>query len=131
LGADGLIHKESLRDWRRVGETRGLDNDGVKFAFSPHQPVDDADEVTAHRAADTAVVHFEHFFVGVDHKFVVDAYLTKLVHDHGELLAVRLGQDAVKQRGLSGSEIAGEHGDGDFSGRVGDGHEAAPFRKYI
>ena len=119
LGADLLVHEEGLRHRRRVGEPRGLDDDGVELAFSPHQPVDDAHQVAAHGAADAAVVHLEHFLVGVDDELVVDADLAEFVDDDGVFLAVRLRQNAVEQRGLAGAEIAGEHGDGDFGGGRG------------
>ena len=52
---------------------------------------------------------------------VVDAYLAEFVDDDGELLAVRLRQNAVEQRCLAGAEIAGEHGNGDLAGRIGRG----------
>ena len=114
LLADLFVDEEGLRHRRRIGEPRGLHDDGVELALAPHQPVDDADQVAAHGAADAAVVHLEHFLVGVDHQVVVDADLAEFVDDHGVFLAVRLGQDAVEQRGLAGAEIAGQHRDGDF-----------------
>ena len=114
LAADILVDEEGLRHRRRIGEAGGLDDDGVELALAPHQPVDDADQVAAHGAADAAVVHLEHFLVGADDEVVVDADLAELVDDHGVFLAVRLGQDAVEQRGLAGAEIAGEHGDRHF-----------------
>ena len=114
LAADILVHEEGLRHRRRVGEARGLDDDGVELALAPHQPVEDAHQIAAHGAADAAVVHLEHFLVGADHEVVVDADLAEFVDDDGVFLAVRLGQDAVEQRGLAGAEIAGQHGDGDF-----------------
>ena len=119
-----LVHEEGLRHRRGVGEAGGFDDDGVELAFSSHEPVDDAHQVAAHGAADAAVVHLEDFLVGVDHQLVVDADLAEFVDDDGVFLAVRLGQDAVEQRGLAGAEIAGEHGDGDFGGGSGvGGHE--------
>ena len=114
MRADILVDEEGLRHRRRIGEARGLDDDGVELALAPHQPVDDADEIAAHGAADAAVVHLEHFFVGADDEVVVDADLAEFVDDDGVFLAVRLGQDAVEQRGLAGAEIAGQHGDRDF-----------------
>ena len=129
LGADRLVHEEGLRHRRGVGEPRGLDDDGVELALAPHQPVDDAHQVAAHGAADAAVVHLEHFFVGVDHQLVVDADLAEFVDDDGVFLAVRLGQNAVEQRGLAGAEIAGEHGDGDFGGGGGGGHWGMGLRE--
>jgi len=82
--------------------------------MAPHQAIEDAHQIAAHRAADAAIVHLEDFFVGADDQIIVDADLAELVDDHGVFLAVRLGQDAVEQGGLAGAEIAGQHGDGDF-----------------
>src|SRR5712691_52045 len=137
LAAHRLVHEEGLGDRGRIGEPGGLHDDGVEPALAPHQAVDDAHEVAAHGAADAAVVHLEHFLVGADHQLVVDADLAELVDDDGELLPVRLGQDAVEQRGLAGAEIAGQHGDGNLVGHAnprndnlaGPGHQlvrAAP-----
>src|SRR5580692_1310022 len=118
LGApsDVLVDEEGLRDGSRVGEASGLDDDGVELAFAFHQPVEDAHQVAAHGAADAAVVHLEHFLVGADHELVVDADLAEFIDDDGVFLAVRLGQDAVEERGLAGAEIAGEHGHGNLVG---------------
>ena len=114
LLADRIVDEEGLRHRRRVGEPGGLDDDRVELALAPHQPVDDADEVAAHGAADAPVVHLEHFLVRPDDEVVVDADLAELVDDHGIFLPVRLRQDAVQQRRLAGTEIAGQHRDGDF-----------------
>ena len=57
-----------------------------------------------------------------DHEVVVDADLAEFVDDHGELLAVRFRQNAVQQRRFTGTEIPGEHGDGDFLGSLRSGH---------
>src|SRR6516225_7379541 len=122
LAADIVVHEERLRHRRGVREPRGFDDDGVELALPAHQPVDDAHEIAAHGAADAAVVHLEYFFVGTDDEIVVDADLAEFVDDDGVLLAVRLRQNAVEQRGLAGPEIAGEHGDGDLVG-----HRATPF----
>ena len=111
---DILVDEEGLRDRGGIGEAGGLDDDGVELALALHQPLDDADEIAAHRAADAAIVHLEDFLVGADDEVVVDAYLAELVDDDGEFLAVRLGEDAVQERGLAGAEIAGEDGDGDL-----------------
>src|SRR5207237_1062686 len=82
-----------------------------------HQPVEDADQVTAHRAADAAIVHFEHFLVSADDQIIVDADLAEFVDDDGVFLAVVFRQDPVEQGGLAGAEIAGEHGHGNFFSR--------------
>ena len=122
LGTHSLVHEEGLRHRRGVGETRGLDNNGVELAFPAHQAVDDAHQVATHGATDAAIVHLEDFLVGIDHQFVVDADFAEFVDDDGEFLAVRLRQDAVEQCGLAGAEIAGEHGNGNFVGRWHGGH---------
>ena len=85
-----LVDEEGLRHRRRVGEAGRLDDDGVEPALALHQPFDDADEVAAHGAADAAVVHLEHFLVGADDQFVVDADLAEFVDDDRITLAVRL-----------------------------------------
>ena len=112
-----LVDEEGLRHRRRIGEARGLDDDGVELALALHQAVEDAHEVAAHGAADAAIVHLEHFFVGADDQVVVDADLAEFVDDDGVFLAVVFRQDAVQKRGLAGAEIAGQHGHGNFLGR--------------
>src|SRR5262249_11550778 len=84
--------------------------------LAPHQAFHDAHEIAAHRAADAAIVHLEHFLIGADDEVVVDADFTEFVDDDGVFLAVILRQDAVEQRGLAGPEIAGQHGHGNFGG---------------
>ena len=76
-----LVDEEGLRHRRRIGEAGRLDDDRVEPALALHQPLDDADEVAAHGAADAAVVHLEHFFVRADDELVVDADLAELVDD--------------------------------------------------
>ena len=114
-----LVDEEGLRDRRGIGEARRLDDDRVEAPLALHQALDDADQVAAHGAADAAVVHLEHFLVGADDEFVVDADLAEFVDDHRVAVAVRLAEDAVEQGRLAGAEIAGEDGDGDFLGRGG------------
>ena len=129
LGAHVVVHEEGLRHRRRVGEAGGLDQDAVEAAGPLHQPLDDVDEVAAHGAADAAVVHLEHFLVGLDDEVVVDADLAELVDDDRVLLAVVLGEDAVEQRRLAGAEVAGEHGDGDLGFGFGLGLRHEGLRK--
>src|SRR6185437_7256554 len=124
--ADVLVHEKGLRHRRRIGQSRGLDDDGVELAFAAHQAVEDAHQVAAHGAADAAVVHLEHFLVGADHQIVVDADFAEFVDDHGVFLAVRLRQDAVEQCGLAGAEIARQHRDRNFVS-----HWDPPFAFYI
>ncbi len=76
-------------------------------------------------AADTAVVHFEDFFVGADNEIVVDADLAEFIDDDGEFLAVRFAQDTIEQRRFARAEIAGENGDGIFSAMPSSGEMIA------
>ena len=75
---DVLVDKESLRHRRRIGQTRGLDDDGVELALALHQPIENSHEIAAHGAADATIVHFEHFFVGADDEIIVDADLCRI-----------------------------------------------------
>ena len=109
-----VVHEEGLRHRHRIGQARGLHQDAVEAARPLHQPLDDADQVAAHRAAHAAIVHLEDFLVALDDEVVVDVDLAELVDDDGVFLAVVLGQDTVEERGLAGAEIAGEHRDGDL-----------------
>jgi hypothetical protein len=70
--------------------------------FLPRSP-EDAHEVAANGAAQAPVVHLDDLLFLVLHEdLVVHAGLAELVLDHGDLLAVLLGQDAVQERGLPG-----------------------------
>ena len=121
-----VVHEEGLGDRRRVGEAGGLDEDAIEPAGTLHQPLDDADQVAAHRAADAAIVHFVDLLVGFDDEVVVDADLAEFVDHHGIALAVVLREDAIEERGLAGAEIAGEHRDGDLGGCHGNSAAARP-----
>jgi hypothetical protein len=114
--ADVGVDEEGLRDWRGLREAGGFHKDGVEAAFAFHQTFNDADEIATHGAANAAIVHFEHFFVSVDDKVVVDPDFAELIHNHGVLFAVLLGQDAVQQGGLARAQEACEHGNGNWLG---------------
>ncbi len=118
LRLDVLVDEEGLGHRTRIGQAGGLHDDRIERLLarrlSLHQARDHPDQVAAHRAADAAVVHLEHFLVGADHQVVVDADLAELVDDHGVALAVVLGEDPVQQGGLARAEVAGQHGDGDL-----------------
>ena len=81
---------------------------------------EDADEVTAYRAADAAVVHLEDVLgclIPLLDERVVNANVAKLILDHRDSLAVVGCQNVVEQGGFAGAQIARENGDGDS--RVG------------
>ncbi len=115
LAADIFIDKKCLRDGRRIGEAGRLDDDPIDAALAPHQAAKNSYEIATHRAADAAVVHFENFFFRIDDEVIVDSDLAEFIDNDGITLAVRLREDSVKQRGLSGTEIAGDHRDGSLS----------------
>jgi hypothetical protein len=108
------IDKKGLCHWGWIGKAGCLNEDRVKLASALEQAFDDADEIAAHSAADAAVVHFEHFLIGADDKVVVNPDVAEFIHDDSEFPAVILGENAVQQRCLTRTEIAGEHSDGNF-----------------
>jgi len=103
LAADVIVDKECL--------PRSLHHDAVERAATPHQPCDDTNKIAANRAANTPIVHFEDFLVGVDDEIVVDTDLAEFIDDHGKPLAVCLGENAVQQCGFPRAEIAGQDRD--------------------
>src|SRR5258706_2925109 len=111
LAADVFIHKKGMCDWRGIGKPGRFNDDAVHAAPAPHQAAKNSYEIAPHRAADAAVVHFENFFFGIDDEIIVDADLAELIDDHRIALAVRLREDSVEQRGLSGTEIASDDRD--------------------
>jgi hypothetical protein len=52
-----------------------------KLPLAPHQPGEDADEVTPNGAADATIVHLENLFVRIDDEIVVDADFAEFVDD--------------------------------------------------
>jgi len=114
VGLHLVVGEKRLGDGARIGEAGGLDEDAIEGFLALHEAAEDADEIAAHGAADAAVVHLEELLVGLDDQLVVHADLAEFVFDHGEFLAVLLGQNAVEERGFAGAEEAGE--DGDWNG---------------
>ena len=114
---DLLVHEEGLRHRARIGQTGGLDHDALEveqaLALLGRQQLQRAAQVFADGAADAAVAHLDDLLLGVgDQDVGVDVFLAELVLDHGDLLAMRLGQHALEQGGLAGSEESGQDGDG-------------------
>ena len=109
-----IIHEKGLRHRAGIGQTGGFNDDGVKLALALQQVAQYPDEVAPYPAAQAAIVHLEHFLVRADDKVIVNPDLAELIDDDGVFAAMRLAEDAVEEGGLSGSEIAGQHGNGDF-----------------
>ena len=108
-----LVGEESLRDGAWIGQAGGFDENEIELVLAFEQFAEDADEIAANGAADAAVVHFEDFFLGLDHQILIDADLAEFIFDDGNAFAVLSGEDMVEQGGLAGAEEAGENGDGD------------------
>ena len=115
LRANLVVHEEGLSDRAGIGEPRGLHQHIVKLVSALHEIAEHANQVSAHRAADAAVRHFEDLLVSIDDELMIDADLPVLVLDHGNALAVILAQDPVEQGRLAGAEEAGEDGNRYFS----------------
>ena len=112
-----FIHKKGLSYRTGISEPRGFNHHAVKIkqalALFGSQQLQRLTKVLANRAANATVVHLNDVFLRViDQDFIVDIFFTKLVFDHSDLLAVRLSQDSLEQRSFSGTQKAGEDGDG-------------------
>ena len=109
-----LVDEEGLRHRRRIGEARGLDDDGVELALAPHQPsmmrirsprtVQQTQPLFISNTSSSAPTTRSLSMPISPNSLTITAYFLPCV----------FGQDAVEQRGLAGAEIAGQHGDGDF-----------------
>ena len=97
-------------DVAELADARGLDEDAVGVVLVEHLHERLA-EVADERAADAARIHLGYLDAGVLQEAAVNAYLTELVLDKHELFAmVALSYQLLDERGLTGSEKAGENG---------------------
>ena len=124
---DLVVHEKSLRHRAGVGQAGGLDDDAVKaeqtLAALGGQQLQSHAQVFADGAANAAVAHLDDLLIGIrDQDVVVDVLFAKLVLDHGNLLAVGLGQHALEQGGFARAQKAGQDGGGD------QGHGAVPLQ---
>mmetsp|Transcript_24243 Transcript_24243/g.79818 ORF Transcript_24243/g.79818 Transcript_24243/m.79818 type:complete len:300 (-) Transcript_24243:91-990(-) len=104
--------KGGCADRPGVSESRRLDHHGVEPVAPLEELGEDADEVTAYRAADAAVVHLEDVLgclVPLLHERVINANVAKLILDHRDPLAVVGCQNVVEQGGLPAPKEAGEY----------------------
>ena len=118
---DFFVGEKSLRNRCRVSHAGRLNHYAVKLELALGatfvQAVEDADQITAHCAADAAVVHLNDLLFAVGEDFVVDALFAEFILNHRNFFAVRFFQDAVKQRGFTSTQKAGQ--DGDWNRRIG------------
>ena len=100
LFGDFFVHEKRLRHRTRVSQTRGFNHHPVKhqlaFAFLFGQRLKRFTQVFTNRATNAAVVHLNDVFLSVaDQNLVINVLFAKLVFDHGNFLAMRLGQDTL------------------------------------
>jgi hypothetical protein len=100
LAAHLFVHKKGLRNRRGIGEPGRFNDDAVHAGAAAHQAAQNSYEIAAHR------VHFENFFLRIDDEVIVDTDLAEFIDNDGVALSVRLVEDSVEQRGLSGTKIA-------------------------
>ncbi len=105
---DFLVREKGLGHGTGIGQAGGFDQHVIEFVFPFVEAAENADQVAADGATDTAIVHFKNFFVAADDQFLVHADFAEFVFDHGDAFAVLFGQDAVEEGGFSGSQEAGQ-----------------------
>ncbi len=111
-----FLDEEGLRHRTGVGKSGGLDEHRVEALAAPAQLPENADQIAAHGAAQATVAGLEDLLLGPDHQRLIDTDLAELVLDHRDAPAVLLGENTIDQRGLAGSEKAGQHRDGNTGG---------------
>jgi hypothetical protein len=77
-----------------------------------------AHQVTANGAANTAIVHLNDLVAVLHQQFVVDADFAEFVFDHSNPLAVRLAQDAIEERGFAAPKEACNNRNGDLGHQI-------------
>mmetsp|Transcript_25980 Transcript_25980/g.68157 ORF Transcript_25980/g.68157 Transcript_25980/m.68157 type:complete len:231 (+) Transcript_25980:833-1525(+) len=117
VGLNVVIGEEGLSHGRRISEARRLDDDTIEllpfFCRSLANVLQAPNQVSAHRAADTTIVHFNDLFctkiLPSGDECIVNPDLPKLVFDDGQLLPVHVVQDVVQQRRLATSQETREN----------------------
>mmetsp|Transcript_30441 Transcript_30441/g.54527 ORF Transcript_30441/g.54527 Transcript_30441/m.54527 type:complete len:288 (+) Transcript_30441:602-1465(+) len=111
---DLVVHKEGLCDRGGISQAGGLHQNGVQLLLALHQLGEDADEITAHCAAHTAIVHLKDFLLCLHNQGVIDAHLAILVLDNRDLQAVVGFEDVVNKGCLPAAKKARHHRDRNF-----------------
>ncbi|MNI57189.1 hypothetical protein D3C73_1122350 [compost metagenome] len=112
---------EGFRHRQRLGNAGGLDQQVIKAAI-PGQLANLFEQVFAKRATDAAVTHLDQFFFGTIQADItlnltaVDVDFTHVVDDHRHPKVVAVTQNVVQQGAFSGTEKAGEYGNGETVG---------------
>ena len=93
---DPIVDEKALHHRRRIGQSRGLDHQGVELFPVFEQLKQAAQQIAANAAADAAVAHLDHFLVRRDQQMMIDADLAELIDDDGDAPAMVGGQDAIE-----------------------------------
>ena len=107
---------------QRLANAGGFDQQVVKAALRS-ELFYFQQQIFAQRAANAAVAHLHHFFLGARqsctrvrgafvHQRGVNIDLAHVVNDDRHAQAFAVGQNVVQQRGFTRAQKAGEHGDG-------------------
>jgi len=112
----------ALPDWASFQQplsaiAGGLDQYGIELVATLAQFRKNADEITAHAAADAPIVQLENFLVGLNDQLMVHSDFAEFIFDDRDAFAVIFGEDAIQERSFARAEKAGDNGDGD--GRFG------------
>mmetsp|Transcript_7860 Transcript_7860/g.19089 ORF Transcript_7860/g.19089 Transcript_7860/m.19089 type:complete len:374 (+) Transcript_7860:431-1552(+) len=119
LGAHLGLVVEGVGDGCRIRHPGRLDNHRIVLLLPLRESDERLHQVTAHRAADAAVVHRDHVLLRLElvlDERGVDVEGAKLVFDDRDLLAVLLFEDVVDERRLPGAEEARDERDGRLLG---------------
>ncbi len=122
-GVADLGPLEGLHQGLGQGQAGGLDEDLVEVATAGHQLAHDREELFLHGAAQAAVGQFEDaahglFFAAADAALLedvaVDAQFAEFVDDHRDAATLGVVQHVAEEGGLTGTEEAGDDGDGEL-----------------
>jgi hypothetical protein len=109
------ILEQGIKDWRRIGETAGLDEHARKSGdFTPQATHEQIAQAARQFAADAAAQatrsENDDVLVNLVDQIVVDGDLAELVDQHCGVGQRRLPQEMIEQRRFSGTEKAGQDG---------------------
>ena len=101
-----IVHEKSLRHRTRIGQTRGLNHHTIKvqlpLALLRCQGLQSRTQILANRTTNTAIAHLNDLLFGIRHQNIaVNILLAKLIFNNGNLLAMRLRQHTLEQRGFA------------------------------
>mmetsp|Transcript_15836 Transcript_15836/g.33853 ORF Transcript_15836/g.33853 Transcript_15836/m.33853 type:complete len:510 (-) Transcript_15836:225-1754(-) len=111
----GKVRGDGLDDGRRVCEAGRLKQHEVKILPAVLELPEGLDQIAAHSAARTTVVHGDQLLRSLHvllDEGLVNAHSAKLVLDHADLLVVLLIQNVVDKCGLASTKEPGDNSDG-------------------